>query len=196
MVLFLELPAAGHVRGNPVLVGLRKLGGVETGSDVGSSSSQERVARPRPDGSAACPVRNAKATAAGVLALLLGWLARGRTQGAAAAAGVRVVLQHLIHPLDRQQLRSRAGMARLPAPLAAIPFAPLRRLEPSTIAGGRFGGVARGATNPLAQAGQFRRQGGELRSELFVLLLLPLELSENLKEASPHTHRSGSPVRF
>jgi hypothetical protein len=31
---------------------------------------------------------------------------------------------------------------------------------------------------------------------LFVLLLLPLELTEILKEASPHSHRNGTPVRF
>ena len=46
----------------------------------------------------------------------------------ATAAGFRVVLDHLIHPLDRQQLRPRSWMARLSAPLAAITFASLRWL--------------------------------------------------------------------
>jgi hypothetical protein len=44
--------------------------------------------------------------------------------------------------------------------------------------------------------GQLSGQGGELLAELIDLLLLPLELSENLQEASPYTQRSGSPVRF
>ena len=39
-------------------------------------------------------------------------------QGAAAAAGLRMVLHNLIHPLDRQQLRPRPGMARLASSLA------------------------------------------------------------------------------
>ena len=46
-------------------------------------------------------------------------------QRAAAAAGVRVVLHHLVHPLDRQQLRARSGMTRLAAALAATALAPL-----------------------------------------------------------------------
>jgi hypothetical protein len=41
-------------------------------------------------------------------------------QRAAAAAGIRVVLHHLIHPLDRQQLRATAGAARLATRLAAM----------------------------------------------------------------------------
>ena len=44
-----------------------------------------------------------------------------------AAASVRVVLHHLIHPLDRKQFRARAGMARLAAALAATALAPLGR---------------------------------------------------------------------
>jgi hypothetical protein len=124
-------------------------------------------------------------------------------QRATAAAGVRVVLDYLIHPLDRQQPRPSAGMALLPTALAATAFAALGRLEPRAVTGGRLGGVAGGSTDPLAQAGQFRRQGCELRAELFILksqaldlLLLPLKLIKNLKEASPHSHRGGGPVRF
>jgi len=69
-------------------------------------------------------------------------------------------------------------------------------LEPWAVTGGRFGRVARAAANPLPQLSKFGGQGGELRSELFVLLLLPVELYENLKEANPHTQRSGGPVLF
>jgi hypothetical protein len=107
-----------------------------------------------------------------------------------------MVLLHRIATLHRQQLRPCAGMPLLPTPLAATAFAPLTRLKTRAITGGRPGGVARVAADSLAQAGQFRRQGGDLLVELFVLLLLPLELSKNLKEAGPHTHRSGRPVRF
>jgi hypothetical protein len=49
-------------------------------------------------------------------------------QRAAAAAGIRVGLHHLIHPLDRQQRRATAGVARLATTLAATALAPLRRL--------------------------------------------------------------------
>ena len=74
-------------------------------------------------------------------------------QGAAAAAGIGVMVHHLIHPLDRQQLRPRSRMTRLTAALAATALAPCRRLKPGPIAGGRFGGVARAAADPLPQAG-------------------------------------------
>jgi hypothetical protein len=40
-------------------------------------------------------------------------------QGVGAAAGVRVVRHHLIHPLDRQQLDPGFWMARLAALLSA-----------------------------------------------------------------------------
>ncbi len=52
-------------------------------------------------------------------------------QSAAAAAGIRVVVHHLIHPLDRQQLRARAGMAWLAAAFAATALATLRGLKSS-----------------------------------------------------------------
>jgi hypothetical protein len=91
-------------------------------------------------------------------------------QRAAAAAGIGVVLHHLIHPLDRQQLRPRSGMARLAAALAATSLAPFRRLKPGTIAGGRLGGVARAAADPLSQLGQLTGQGSELATEPTVLL--------------------------
>ena len=83
-------------------------------------------------------------------------------QGAAAAAGIRVVLNHHIHPLDWQQLRATAGMARLATALAATAFAALWGLKTRAISGGWFGGVARAATDPFPQLSQFRRQGGEL----------------------------------
>ncbi len=56
-------------------------------------------------------------------------------QRAAVAAGIRVVLHHLIHPLDRQQLRPSAGMARLAAALGATALTPCRRLKPRPVAG-------------------------------------------------------------
>ena len=73
-------------------------------------------------------------------------------QGAATAAGIGVVLHHLIHRLDRQQPRSRPGMARLAAALAATALAPLRWLKPRAVTGGRLGGVARAAADLLPQA--------------------------------------------
>ena len=45
-----------------------------------------------------------------------------RKQRAATAAGIEVVVHHLIHPLDRQQLRPCAGMARLTAALRPLPL--------------------------------------------------------------------------
>jgi hypothetical protein len=73
-------------------------------------------------------------------------------QGAAAAAGVRVVLDYLVNALDRQQLGPSAGMALLPTPLAATAFAPLGRLKTRAVAGGRLGRVAGVSADPLAQA--------------------------------------------
>jgi hypothetical protein len=87
-------------------------------------------------------------------------------------------------------------MALLPTPLAATAFAPHGRLKTLGVAGGRPGGVAGVTVDPLAQVRKFGGQSGELLAELFVLLLLPLKLTENLKEASPHTHRGGGPVFF
>ena len=95
-----------------------------------------------------------------------------RQQGAAAAAGVRVVIHHHIHPFDRQQLRTRSKMARLSAALAATAPAALGRLKPRPIAGGWPGGVARAAADLFPQAGQLRYQGGELNAQLLNLLLL------------------------
>jgi hypothetical protein len=91
-------------------------------------------------------------------------------QRAAAAAGIRVVLHHLIHPLDRQQLRATAGVARLATTLAATALAPLRRLKPRPITGGRHGGIAGAAADPLLELSQFAGQGGELATQVFVLL--------------------------
>jgi hypothetical protein len=63
-------------------------------------------------------------------------------------------------------------MRWLTAALAATALALCRRLKPVPIAGGRFGGVAGAAADPLEQAGQFGSQGGELAAELLDLLLL------------------------
>jgi hypothetical protein len=49
-------------------------------------------------------------------------------QGAAAAAGVRVVIHHLVNPFNRQQLRAGSWIAPLAAPPAATALAPLGRL--------------------------------------------------------------------
>jgi hypothetical protein len=73
---------------------------------------------------------------------------------AAAAADLGEVLHHLVNPLNRQQLRASAGLARLTAALAASTFAPLGRLETQDAAGGRFGGVEGAAGDALTQAGQ------------------------------------------
>ncbi len=83
-----------------------------------------------------------------------------------------MVLHHFVNALHRQQLRASAGMARLAAPLAATAFTTLGRLEPRTIAGGRFGGIAGAAADPLPQVGQFGSQGGELGAQLLDLILL------------------------
>ena len=117
-------------------------------------------------------------------------------QLAATAASIRVVLHHLIHPLDRQQLRPGSWMARLSATLAATTFPPLWRLKPRTIAGGRFRGVARAAADPLPQADQFGGQGSELSTELLDLLLLLLAILDQLKKSCPYANRCSSPVRF
>jgi len=50
-------------------------------------------------------------------------------QGAAAAAGIRVVIHHLADTLDRQQFRLTAGMTLLAAPLGATAFAAFGRLK-------------------------------------------------------------------
>jgi hypothetical protein len=59
-------------------------------------------------------------------------------QGAAATAGVRVVLDHLVNALHRQQVRPRAGMPLLPTPLAPTGFTAGRRLKPRAVTGGRL----------------------------------------------------------
>jgi len=75
-------------------------------------------------------------------------------------------------------------MARLATTLAATAFTPLGWLKPGpSLEGGhrcaealRLGGVAGTAADPLAQAGQFGRQGGELDAQL--LDLLPLSQNQ------------------
>ena len=88
-----------------------------------------------------------------------------------------MVLQRIVNPLNRQQFRAGSWMARLATPLATTAFAPLGRLEPRAFAGGWFGGVAGTAADPLPQAGQFGRQGGELNAQLIVFLLLSQDQS-------------------
>ena len=81
-----------------------------------------------------------------------------RTAAAAVLGGAPPLRQRLY----RQQLRASVGMARLNASLAATAFAKLGRLKPRAIAGGRFGGIAVAAADPLSQVGQFGSQSGEL----------------------------------
>jgi hypothetical protein len=97
-------------------------------------------------------------------------------QGAAAAAGLRLVLHHIVNALNRQQLWTRTWMARLATLLAATAFAPLWWLKPRAVTGGRLRGVAGTAADPLTQAGQFSRQGGELGAERLDLQLLSQDL--------------------
>ena len=87
-------------------------------------------------------------------------------------------------------------MTWLTAALAATALAARRRLKPRPIAGGRFGGVARAAANPLEQAGQFGSQGGELAAELLDLLLLGLQLSLLNQDEGSDGSWSRLPVRF
>lgn len=63
-------------------------------------------------------------------------------------------------------------MPRLATALAATVFLSLGWLKPGAVAGGRFRGVAGAAADPLPQAGQLTRQGGELGAELLGFLLL------------------------
>lgn len=53
-------------------------------------------------------------------------------------------------------------MARLPAVLASPALAALRRLEPTTVAGGRYGGVARAAADSPRKACQLGPQVAEV----------------------------------
>ena len=112
-------------------------------------------------------------------------------QGAAAAAGVKMVFQHLVNALDGQLLRPCSGMARLPTPLAATAFAERGRLKPQAVTGGRFGGVARGAANPLAQLSKFSGQSDKALAKLSVLFPEGLHLAGNLSD----TRWSDCPVR-
>lgn len=72
-------------------------------------------------------------------------------QRAAAAAGIRRVLDHLIDSFDRQQLRPRSRMPWLAAALEATALATLRRHESRAIAGGWLGGVTGAAADPIPQ---------------------------------------------
>jgi hypothetical protein len=82
-------------------------------------------------------------------------------QRAAAAAGLRVTLRHLVNALNREQLRAGSLMARLATPLAATNLGTPWRLKPSAVAGWRLGGVAGAAADPLPQAGLLNGQGSE-----------------------------------
>jgi len=93
-------------------------------------------------------------------------------QRSAAAAGIQMVLHHIVNALQRQQLRASAVMARLAATFAATDFAALGPLRPRAIAGGRFGGIAGAAADPLPKVGQFGSQGGGLGAQLLNLRLL------------------------
>jgi hypothetical protein len=80
-------------------------------------------------------------------------------------------------------------MARLAPPLAATAFATLEHLKPRTTAGGRFGGIAGAAADPLPQVGQFGSKSGELGTQLLDLLLLSQEQRTN-------SNWCRQPVRF
>jgi hypothetical protein len=66
---------------------------------------------------------------------------RRRRRDPRSIASMDIQLHHVIHPLDRQQLRPSAGMARLAAALAATALAPLRWLEARPVTGGWFRGA-------------------------------------------------------
>lgn len=92
----------------------------------------------------------------------------------ATVAGIRVVIHHLIHPLNRQQFRPTGEMALLAAPLAATALAPHWRLIPpspslegchSYAEALRLGGVAGAPADPLPQVCQLGGQGGELAAQ-------------------------------
>jgi hypothetical protein len=87
-------------------------------------------------------------------------------------------------------------MTRLTAPLAATALTPGGRLKTWPIPGWRFGGVARAAADPLAQAGQFSGQGGELAAELLNLMLLGLQLRLLTQDEGSDGSWSRLPVRF
>jgi len=76
-------------------------------------------------------------------------------------------------------------MALLAAPLAATVLATLGQLESRAIAGGRFGGIARAAADPLPQAGQFGSQSVELGTQLLDLLLLEPGATHEQELVSP-----------
>jgi hypothetical protein len=85
-------------------------------------------------------------------------------QRAAAAPGIGVVIDHRIHPFNRQQLRPGSGMARLAAALATTALAPLGWLKPGPIDGGRLGQLrklrpirSRGLASSLAKAESWLR---------------------------------------
>jgi hypothetical protein len=129
-----------------------------------------------------------------LVAQRLGIIATERLTATPAVAGV--MGDHLLALLRGEKSRARTGMALLATALAAIALAPLGWLKTRAVAGGRFGGVAGAAADPLSQAGQFSRQGGELDAELLNLLLLLLALTDQLKKSGPHAYRCGDPVRF
>ena len=87
-------------------------------------------------------------------------------QRVAMSTGIGVVLLLLIHPLTRQTLQPRAGMARLAAALGASALPPLRCLNPAP---SLEGGVeawreprpirSRRLASPLAKVGQLAGAG-------------------------------------
>ncbi len=81
-----------------------------------------------------------------------------------------MVLEGLIHSLDRQQIRPFAGIVGQATAHVATAFATHRRPKPRTIAGGWFVRITRGAADPLPQARQLCRHGADLGVELRILL--------------------------
>jgi hypothetical protein len=83
---------------------------------------------------------------------------RGRSRRSPDGAGVLGPLHPATLSRRRQQLRSGSGMAWLTAALAATALMPCRRAKTGSIAGGRLGGAAGAAAEPLplaSVAGQF-----------------------------------------
>ena len=90
-------------------------------------------------------------------------------------------------------------MGRLSTALAAPALAPLRWLKPRAVNEWSLGGVARAASDPLPQAGQFAGKGGELAAELIICLSESLNLllfsEDKLSALEGVASQSGSSIK-
>lgn len=125
-------------------------------------------------------------------------------QRVAMSTGIGVVLLLLpIHPLTRQSLQPRAGMARLAAALGASALPPLRCLNPAP---SLEGGVeawreprpirSRRLASPLAKVGQLAGKGGDWTAEKVKMLPLDSQLSLPNQDGRIAGGRSCKPVSF